>query len=470
MKLHELNIFNFKFHHELQIKFNGKSTLIYGENGTGKSSIYEALKINLNSTSISREVDINDLYKHRDYLEAMQVNLSFNENLQTNIYREQNSLTNELEYFSVLANEKKFHLLLDTNFFNYINETLQIDFKYLTPLIDIYRALDIDINRNLTNENRGTYIDKRIDADNTFLTLFHEKVNEDVINNIIQNDFNENLNIKFNIKPSQIIDSKLINPTISISVVNIDDRGNFKEHFNEAKLKLISMAIYFSLAKKQEEYLSDTEQETKLLILDDFLTSLDMSNRKLIIQYILNSFNEYQIIILTHNIQFSNLIIKLIKSRNESVNWEFKNLFSRYINGIQESIIYTKQTDYLQIAENYLSKNRLSESGNFLRKEFERILEELRQIHEIGSKEKLNHIVNGLLTQDVDSQYRFTATLKNNINDMQLILQKTKFYQDTIFHSASHDDITNEIYEKDCRGAITTLKELKKYIKNIKDN
>jgi energy-coupling factor transporter ATP-binding protein EcfA2 len=470
MKLSKLNLINFKFHHNLEINFNEKSTLIYGENGVGKSSIYEALRVNLHPLSISRGTDINEYYKHRDYSENMQVDVLFDKSSSLKVIRKQNNLTDNLSYYSVFANEKKFHQLLEKDFYLYLEDVLKLDFPYLAPLVDIYRALEIDISRNMTDSNKSNYIDKRINADNDFIAQFQEKIDEDEINDIIQNHFKEDFKIKFNFKSSLIIDLRLKYPAVSISIAGVDDRGNFQEHFNEAKQKLISIAIYFSLAKKQENYLDEIKNETKILILDDFLTSLDMSNRKLIVQYILTIFNDYQIIILTHNIQFNNLILNLLKSREEDSNWLFKNLFSRIINNQNNSIIYDRGTSYLETAENYLNDNHLQECGNFLRKEFERIIEELRHIHEIGSKEKLHHIIDGLLKRNIDNTYRYSKTIKENINNMKEILQKTKFYQDTILHSASHDDISNEIYEKDCKGAIETLTLLNKYIKNIKGN
>lgn len=470
MKLSKLSITNFKFHQNLEINFNEKSTLIYGENGVGKSSIYDALRVNLYPLSISRSIDINECYKHRDHSENMKIDVVFNEDSSLSATREQNHLTNELSYYSIFANEKKFHQLLEKDFYLYLEEVLKLDFPYLAPLVDIYRALEIDINRNMTVTNQSEYFDKRIHADDNFLTQLDEKINVDEINNIINNNFKENFKIKLNFQSSSIIDSKLITPTLTISVVDVDDRGNFQEHFNEAKLKLIAIAIYFSLAKKQENYINQTKNKTKILILDDFLTSLDMSNRKLIMQYILTTFNRYQIIILTHNIQFNNLILNLLRSREEDNDWIFKNLFSRSINNHSNSIVYDRNTSYLITAQDYLDDNHLQECGNFLRKEFERIIEELRHIHEIGSKEKLHHIIDGLLQQNVSNRYRYSRTIKENIDNMKEILQKTKFYQDTILHSASHDDISNEIYEKDCKGAIETLKLLNKYIKNIKGN
>jgi hypothetical protein len=280
--------------------------------------------------------------------------------------------------------------------------------------------------RDMNDNNKVEFIDKKLLVDENFNNIFSECINVDSINKIIFDHLKEDFKIEFVINPSSIDETnKLIKPTIRIKIIDIEDTHNLHNHFNEAKLKLISIAIYFSLAKKYEK----NENELKLLILDDFLTSLDMSNRKLIIQYIVEYFASYQKIILTHNIQFYNLIINLLKCRNEVASyWDIKNLFYRKNDGYFESIIYDKETDYLAIAKNYLDNNKLSESGNFLRKEFERIIEELRQINEIGAKEKtgniLSQLINNVTTEDV------------NIRKTQKILKKAKFYQDSILHSA----------------------------------
>lgn len=43
MKINKIELRNFKFHEKLDIKINKKNYLLYGENGTGKSSIYWAI-------------------------------------------------------------------------------------------------------------------------------------------------------------------------------------------------------------------------------------------------------------------------------------------------------------------------------------------------------------------------------------------------------------------------------------------
>ena len=234
------------------------------------------------------------------------------------------------------------------------------------------------------------------------------------------------------------------------------DGGSFlSSMFNEAKLKLISIAIYFALAKKYE-----IDSELKLLVLDDFLTSLDMSNRKLIVQYVLDNFEDYQKIILTHNIQFYNMIFDLLKMREEDNSWDIKNLFFRKLNGSYETLLYNKETDYIKKAKTYIDENLLDEAGIYLRKEFERVLDELRQKNEIGAKEKISNIISELLKLNDSNDI--------NITKMQNTLKKTKFYRDNILHSTAHHDSGTPIYKKELNGTIVLLEQLKKQLMVLK--
>ncbi|MCF6245218.1 MAG: AAA family ATPase, partial [Sulfurovum sp.] len=43
MKINSIELKNFKFHKELNFNIEKKNCIIYGENGTGKSSVYWSL-------------------------------------------------------------------------------------------------------------------------------------------------------------------------------------------------------------------------------------------------------------------------------------------------------------------------------------------------------------------------------------------------------------------------------------------
>lgn len=75
------------------------------------------------------------------------------------------------------------------------------------------------------------------------------------------------------------------------------------------------------------------KKEKNILVLDDFITSLDIANRTSIIKYIFDNFRNFQILIFTHNVYFYNLITYMIneyyksdKKLNNS-KWSFTNLY-----------------------------------------------------------------------------------------------------------------------------------------------
>jgi len=506
MKIKSIELKNFKFHHALEFNIEQKNCLIYGENGTGKSSIYEALYANFyhfkNKDIGKGRIDIREKYRHRDYPdEDMDINILFDNedslNKKDNVLKNETLLDDKVIYF---ANERVLREITEENFYDVIQNILQEHFPLLSKLLKGY----VKLKREEKTFNTDELISQRIELDDKLQKDFFEYIPLDIINDILMNQFDEKFEIDFKIEDSIIEDNKLIYPEIFIAVRGVEDRGNFQNHFNEAKLKLIGIAIYFALAKKYE-----TESDLKLLVLDDFLTSLDMANRKLIVQYILDNFGDYQKIILTHNIQFYNLIVKLLKIRNENEVWDIKNIFLVKNNIGEVATIRETKVDYLYRAKKELIQGEFHSSGNYLRKEFERIVHEFKQLLEIGKTEKLQNMIDALKSNDVifsiephdllnqinayipnligilnstmdnDTKVLKVKELLEKINDLiiekscdlsniKATLGKVEFYRNILFNPASHSDTEIEIYRKECLSSIQLLEELNIILKNLK--
>ena len=449
MTINQIKLKNFKFHKELNFDIDN-NCLIYGENGTGKSSIYLALHSKCYQEDIVQ-------YKNFTCEDSDSVNVDIDLKQDNNTIPLEDDILNDNYNTIYFIN----HTLLETitnssNIYELFGNKFNIYFK--TILNDFFDRFN-KINENLKDELIDSekiqiQSNKRKDIIKEFELFF--SILEDKANKIVK-FLDENFEITFDYDWQVIKDDNGLYKTPQITLL-IDGKSKLRTNFNEAKLKLTSFAIYFAMIKIQER--NSLDNDFKLLVLDDFLTSLDMANRKLIVQYILDNFKEYQKIIFTHNIQFYNLIIRFLKSRDENKEWDIKNLFFRKLNNSYETIIYDKEVDYLKQAEKYLDSNSLRESGNFIRKEFERIIDELRIVNEIGAKEKIANILNTIINLD--------DTNDRNMNKMKKILKKAKFYQDNILHPASHDDEDTEIYKKDCNGAIVILKQLNKYISVLK--
>ena len=503
----------FKFHYDLSFELKKKNCLVYGENGSGKSSIYEALYTSLYDLKIiGEEIDLEKKYKHRDYpIEPMEINIAFN-NGDRLIRKGNNPLENRtlLENQTIYCtNERLLREITEQDFYKIINTRLVEHFPALKALSKVYSLLSRDIKRynrtGIEAEGKIAIVEKRVSADKAFQAQFEQLIPVDKINYILTKRLDEDFEIEFKVIDSSIDFSvtklKFISPKIQIKVKHVDDRGDFQSHFNEAKIKLISLAVYFALAKHNEQ-----DSHLKILVLDDFLTSLDMANRKLIIQFILDDFSDYQKIIFTHNIQFYNLIIKLLAMRGEHEDWDIKNMFLSNKNGKEIANIYSLHSSYLKRAEDKLDAGELESAGNFLRKEFERIVHEFEQILSLGGKESLNNIINSLKDNE---QYfyenphkklqKLSATIHrilsnaqqpNNAKITQIerciakleknkisfnsqsnhynILEKTEFYKNILMNPSSHDDSDIEIYSKECKSTIKLLKELDKILNHLK--
>jgi recombinational DNA repair ATPase RecF len=99
MKIKKIIIENFKFHHHLEFEIrNNNNCLIYGENGSGKSSIYEALYSNFyyykNKKIANGIIKIRDTFLHRDFPSGnFRVNILFNNSI--NFNRTDETLSND---------------------------------------------------------------------------------------------------------------------------------------------------------------------------------------------------------------------------------------------------------------------------------------------------------------------------------------------------------------------------------------
>jgi recombinational DNA repair ATPase RecF len=451
MTINQIKLKNFKFHKELNFDIDN-NCLIYGENGTGKSSIYLALHSKCYQEDIVQ-------YKNFTCEDSDIVNVDIDLKQDNNTIPLEDNILNDnynTIYFinhtllETITNGSNIYELFENNFKIYFKTILQQYFNDLNAINEKLKddLIDTEEIQNLTNERKNI-----VENFESFFNILDNEANK------IVKFLDENFEITFDYDWQVIKDDNGLYKTPQITLL-IDGKSKLRTNFNEAKLKLTSFAIYFAMIKIQEQERNSLDNDFKLLVLDDFLTSLDMANRQLIVQYILDNFKEYQKIIFTHNIQFYNLIIRFLKSRDENKEWDIKNLFFRKLNNSYETIIYDKEVDYLKQAEKYLYSNSLQESGNFIRKEFERIIDELRIVNEIGAKEKSGNILNTIINLD--------DTNDRNMNKMKKILKKAKFYQDNILHPASHDDEDTEIYKKDCNGAIVILKQLNKYISVLK--
>ena len=129
---------------------------------------------------------------------------------------------------------------------------------------------------------------------------------------------------------------------------------------NEAKLTQLALSVRFAAS-----LVNLHESDLKLLVLDDLLVSLDMSNRMRVVEILLSdTFANYQKLIFTHELGFFQECRRLIGS--SSSDWAFYRLSD-------PSTITSFKTE-LEAAKEFLERDQIAECGNQLRKHVEKTL------------------------------------------------------------------------------------------------
>ncbi|MDY0320113.1 MAG: hypothetical protein RBR23_00135 [Arcobacteraceae bacterium] len=450
---------NFKAYTDFELNLKSHNLLVYGDNGTGKSSIYEAFKVAFFKKKLIEEI----------------------------VYRSEEKEEKINEVFSREYDNKNaisFEIILDGKLIKADSKIENFDFDL--HLINLYSVEMSNIEKG--DSKKDTYktlnlekllLREYISIDLSRITEYKDSI-EDKVNQLLK-EFKEDIFIK--------IDD-------SYNVIIVDEKRNIQEnnrylnlYFNEAKLNLVVLLLIFVSI----EFISNKDKKS-IVVLDDFITSLDIANRTFIFKYILETFNteNYQLIALTHNLEFFNLVKYILSERlvNTDTKWQYKQLYE--INGIiNKSHIEPICFEFInkKITENP------SEAGNLIRKKFESLIHTLAKDLISGSIETSNNILTTFLSNETlylkskgvgkkqkfltsnNLVYEIEKLIKENksLNDIETliseykipsenlktlkdILSNLKLYRKVIMHPLSHTESqfsTKELYQ-----SIDLLKKL----------
>lgn len=142
-----------------------------------------------------------------------------------------------------------------------------------------------------------------------------------------------------------------------------------QSHLNEAKMTQFALSVRFAAS-----LVNLHESDLKLLVLDDLLVSLDMSNRMKVVEILLtDKFSNYQKIILTHDLGFFREFRRTIGPSHS--DWSF----IRLVGSPATTITCQTEKTELQKAEDYLHGHSLDEAAVCLRKAAEDMAKRYRE-------------------------------------------------------------------------------------------
>ena len=431
-KINEIVINGFKAFPSLHtIELGGKHLLMYGENGSGKSSIFYALHCIFNSYrkpdkgqkyfDISNPQNlISRSFTPKDESDKPYVAVNWFDGGR-NVFL---SAVSErgCEGFDRLAELETYfvnHQLLN-GFFNFTNsnninlfpifQREILPYKYIdeqgTYLSLMYEQIEEEASK-LGNKSSAKKINEMIDIFNRELEGFIGDINiavSDIYKNHFKADGEQDLSIVLaypeeNPNPNVYFDGfrlkwdnrliknqkgeferaknkSLIEPIIGIS---IKEDGNEipKPHvyFNEAKLTAIALSIRFALLRGINPADDTIPPEGSFLALDDMLISLDMSNRAKVVDFLLKISDKYKIYLFTHDKAFFNYVCHEIHQSGKTEDWVYKRV--SYNANNKEPIVLDEHSNYLSKAKYFYEIGDYDTSAINIRKQLEQSVGEL---------------------------------------------------------------------------------------------
>jgi len=303
----------------------GKNLLIYGENGSGKSSIFRALEL-LAQTKIEKEVFL----KSKNIFSKQNPSLIFELDNQEKIIIDIEHLENSHAYIEALAIYKPMLEYKNLLKIHYQTDKTKEEINIYDMLRELFREYPLDNNRLLGDiKNPDIYF-------TTLRDILNSKVLDDI--NDFLAKFDNNFHVSKFFFDKEFTEDGKVEFIINVKIDFMNNSLDVYHHFlNEARLSALAIAIHFAIIRNVSDKLQNSS--LKLLILDDLLISLDMSNRLSLIAILKEYFRDFQIFLFTHDKGFFEILKDKMSWKSYEV-YVHRDELGREVPYIKEALDY----------------------------------------------------------------------------------------------------------------------------------
>lgn len=521
-KIKNLKLHNFKFFFgEQNLKLDKKHTLIYGENGSGKSSIYWALHCFLHSTlkpdvaSVQKyflpinqnEESIKNRYaqnedrsgititlEHTNYQRYANIEAEISNNIvntQTNPDIKLMALSSELINYKVIYNmylaTNKDTIKLFSYFEKNILEFIDFDKELITisgrkisrNSLEWWRYIKEGMQpyTTMTDPNYGIFQGHVTDF-NQHLQDYLQLITGEA-NRILCEDFKEDFTITFKYTPAIYNDFKYDengqphgrtretkDPEIEL-IVELPNLGGISSnivqrphsYLNEARLSAIAIAIRLAILK--ERYI---EKAPKIMVLDDLLLSLDLGNRSALLKILLKKYTSlYQLFILTHDRVFFDSVLKHLTDDDRKNNWRILEMYETENGDKKVPKVVTYQSSLSKAYAYFKGDNYpidYNACGNNQRQALEEIFKE--QIKAYSMRNEKNELINtnGLMIGECITRAR---DMYKNIGFDTNLLDELDKHREQSLNPSSHHNPQSNFYKSEIKRTFEIIELLQKH-------
>lgn len=478
MKIQSIEITNYKaFLGTHKINVGGKNVFIYGENGSGKSSFYYALKDFFQSSV--EDIDLTGLeniFVPPGKAGKTTIKVSFKpgpaagksskhylwngakndtrEAADTSI-RDGNKLKSFLTYKHLLAIH---HLKKDEaiNLFDLLVKGVLKHFKFsLTggrELGELWAEVEETIARNTGKEypinKKKADVNAAIKAFNeAFGELFKPDSPEYILSHAkpILERFNHNIDLTLRFPQ---VRPRADYAGIEGAEVHVDlnyaGKPVVKPHLflNEARLSAIALSIYLGMIKRHVQGIP-----CKVLFLDDVFIGLDIANRLPLLNILETEFPEYQIFVTTYDKPWFEYARGFLDQQHE---WKCMEFYAQPCMGGTEIPIIFDNQDLIAKAGHHLQQCDYKAAAVYTRSAFEKLVRR-------HCENKKKALVFKTRLKDYSSEDFWAATKADVPNSVNAIEQ----YRSLVLNAFSHYNTERHEIKSELENAIQAVKDLK---------
>ena len=523
-RINQIEVKNFKFFkNTFTLNIDRKNILLYGENGSGKSSIYWSVFTHFQAyakeqAEAQKYFTANHPQNLRnrfvDEREGSYIKISFHDgNSET-----KSIVDSDVEYYP--ANEETLRFMrgtaMSSDFLNYKilsslfdfknsedNQVFSIFEKDILPYIDFdepYQKIDGTptdllnagewwgyIKRIINTEgviprnakkyssfNRGT---AQYKAYQERISLFNRLLNNKLqilffrANSIIKDVFKIEAKIELTVRDAifnRNIGYRKYSATLESPKIYLKARMTSSLLVNDALIEhprsffneaITCMALALRLAILEDH--ATTDEFPSVLLIDDLLISLDMPFRRMIIKQLLTYSSRFQTFIFTHDRAFFHLVMSEIKQLRKTNDWKSFNLYVKKDDTgcLQPTLIL--EEGYIAKAKAHLHMLEIPASVNALRKAAEKILKNILS---------QNEILQIIFEQGYCNLSKMIEIFGNRYAKLLGLESLAAHLQDDrklLLNPFSHDDIETPFYRRELEKTIEEIELLGRIHKNV---